>query len=128
MMPTWNPAMYRPDAPSGSSGAVRMAAACSIGGNAVEAAPHSTIAPPPTTRATSPAPRSNANDVSTANAVASAARQPTTDACVGDEVPGDTDQGQHSQGEQSAVTAVPAAAHGLSPTTRHRHRWERGPC
>ena len=47
MMPTWNAATYRPEAPSGSSGQCRMAADCSSGGIAVAAAPHKMMAATP---------------------------------------------------------------------------------
>ena len=54
MMPTWNAVTYSPEAPSGSSGAVRIAAACSIGGSAVDPAPHSTIAAMPISAVSTP--------------------------------------------------------------------------
>src|SRR5690348_5611512 len=112
MMPTWKPATYRPDAPSGSSGEVRMAADCSIGGNAVDAAPHSTIAATPITTAIRPADRSNASDVNVANANASTARQPTTEAC-----------GHRSSGRAiAAIETSPA-----TPNAANSHA-SAGPC
>ncbi len=54
MIPTWKAATYRPEAPAGSSGEVRIAEACSIGGNAVDAAPQTTTATAPSTTAARP--------------------------------------------------------------------------
>src|SRR5262249_48693901 len=47
MMPTWKAVTYSPDAPSGSSAPLRIAADCIIGDTAVAMAPHSTIAAVP---------------------------------------------------------------------------------
>ena len=60
---------------------MRIGTACSIGGSAVDAAPHSTIAAMPISAVSTPGLSRNARADSTAKAIASAVRHPTADAC-----------------------------------------------
>jgi len=88
MMPTWKPGDVQPRTRRSGSVGPRCAwlrALQAIGGNAVEArAPTSTIAPPPTTRATTPVPRSKRQrrqQRRTPFASGQPPGQPTTEAC-----------------------------------------------